>query len=256
MIERLPEPTRTPAMRPSWLERDQTALAPLFEEQSCLRPFSARAVRGGESPIGDSVLRVGGRSGKSGERCAMITVHRDVHRLVHPNLTANFPKLKEMHSDESRDSHTVWLGVGLERPRFSLPRNAWRSLQPNIAGCAMRTSKSNVNEVQATTPRVTALAGQARCWPLSVQPQLILPSPYYFTSVTSRCTSPCIGRQILTCDRNGDFQSGNQHASQIGQEAGATPPLVRTVRPGVVGSLPPRIAGLRDEFCAACNGEF
>jgi len=55
---------------------------------------------------------------------------------------------------------------------------------------------------------------------------------------------------------HGDEKQDPQDRRPNADEAGATSPLVRTVRPGVVGSLPPRIAGLRDEFCAACNDEF
>lgn len=62
--------------------------------------------------------QAGRNSGKTGERCAMTTVHCAVHRFVHPKPTANFQKQKEMHSDKGWHSDAVWLGVGLERPRF------------------------------------------------------------------------------------------------------------------------------------------
>jgi len=117
--ERLPEPTRTPAIRPSWPERDQTALAPPSVEQSYLRPFSRSAVRDREHRTDDSVLLSGRSDGVHGERYAMTTVHRPVQYLVHLNLAVNFHQVNEIHSDKSQHSDAKWLGVGLERPVFT-----------------------------------------------------------------------------------------------------------------------------------------
>jgi len=118
MIERLPEPTRTAAMRPSWPERDQTVLAPPTAEQFYLRPLSRSPVQDGEHRIDDSVLRSRRSLGAQGERRAMTSVHRCVHYWVHRHLAVNFRDQKEMQWNKSRHSDTDWLGVGLERPRF------------------------------------------------------------------------------------------------------------------------------------------
>jgi hypothetical protein len=64
-------------------------------------------------------------------------------------------------------------------------------------------------------------------------------------------TGKCLPETLIN-----ELRDRKEHTAQTGHEAGATPPLGRTARSGVVGSLPPRIAGLRDEFCAACNDEF
>ena len=184
MIERLPEPAKTPAMRPSWPERDQTAVAPLSVEHSHLRPFSRSVVRAGEHRIPVHIRNALQRRRfwagsarsfrKKGERCAMTTVHCAVHRFVHANVIANLQNHNEMHSDKTVQSDGVWLGVGLERPRY------------------------HCHEMPG-----------GRSSPISeVTREVMWPSPYYFTLAASRCTSPCIGRQILTCDRIQIFRTG------------------------------------------------
>lgn len=175
MIERLPEPTRTAVMRPSWPERDPTVLAPPTAEQFYLRRLSRSPVRDGEHRIDDSVLRCRRSLGAQGERRAMTTVHRCVHYGVHPHLAVNFRDLKEMQWNKSRHSDTDWLGVGLERPPKSVPPKAWRSLQPNMADCG----KGDVVFSQQLhrscftthfTPAVEPNHGQRRTWRRKTRP--------------------------------------------------------------------------------------
>lgn len=139
MIGRLPEPARTPAMRPSWPEGRGTRrpLSLCVREQSYLWLFSRRAVRDGEHRIAYPVLLHGRGDDVRGERCVITTVHRAVHFFVHLHLKANSLRQNEMHSEKSRPSHTAWLGVGLERPRIHCHGMRGGRSSPTIAGCAM-----------------------------------------------------------------------------------------------------------------------
>lgn len=113
-----------------------------------------------------------------------------------------------------RDMAWSWAGA----TPFSLPAMAWWSLQPNLAGCA-------TGEVSFTLSLQRALHLELHC------------------GSHNKC---------LRTTAMDDFQKRRQHAAQIGPEAGATRHFAARCVTCSAGSLPPRIAGFRDEFCAAC----
>ena len=150
MIERLPEPTKTPAVRPSWPEWDQTALAPPSAEQSYLRPFSRSTVRDVEHWLDDSVLLSRESLEEQGERCAMTTVHSALHDLVHLDLAMNVQDHREMQWNKSRHSHTGWLGVGLERHRIHCHQmNGGRSRLASL-GSAMNSVPREMTSLRSS----------------------------------------------------------------------------------------------------------
>lgn len=106
---------------------------------------------------------------------------------------------------------------------FSLPRTAWRSLQPNIGSCT---------------------AG-------NVDFTLVL-----HCALRHRTLHFVPAGKFLPETPIDELRGRKEHAVQIGHEAGATRHFAARCVTCSAGSLPPRIAGLRDEFCAACNDEF
>jgi len=125
LIERLPEPTRPSANRPSWPERDETALAPTSAEQSYLRPFSRSAVGDGENRISAAVLSPRWSSAEQGERRAITTVHRIVHYRVHLGLAVKFHDQNEMQEEQEPA-----LGHGMARIWAGATRGKRRGVAP------------------------------------------------------------------------------------------------------------------------------